>query len=232
VETADDARGLVRSIGDAADFYKVGLELYAAAGMDFVDELSGDFGKNVFLDLKLYDIGETVKRATAQIVKHDVMFLTIHAVGSVMRAAREGRGKSKTQLLAVTVLTSFDQSDLLDLDYPDSATIGQLVESRAQKAMVIGIEGVVCSPMEIARVRKVSGPDLKIITPGVRSAGAAVGDQKRVATPTQAIRDGADYIVIGRQVTRASDPRAACEQILGELESGIHDDRVIRAGAV
>ena len=156
METAADACSLVRAIGDAADFYKVGLELYAAAGMDFVDELAGDFGKKVFLDLKLYDIGETVKRATAQIVKHDVTFLTIHAVGSVMRAAREGRGKSKTQLLAVTVLTSFDHSDLLDLDYPESTTVGQLVESRAQKAMAIGIEGVVCSPMEIARVRKLA----------------------------------------------------------------------------
>lgn len=217
MESADEARGLVRSIGNAAEFYKVGLELYAAAGMDLVDELADGFGKKIFLDLKLYDIGETVKRTTAQIVRHNITFLTVHAVGSVMCAARQGRGDSKTQLLAVSVLTSFDQSDLIDLDYPESTTIAQLVESRVRKAMAIGIEGVVCSPLEVARVRQVSGPALKLITPGVRSAGAAPGDQKRVATPAQAIRDGADYIVVGRQVTRASDPRAAYEQILAEL---------------
>jgi orotidine-5'-phosphate decarboxylase len=217
VETADEARGLVRSIGEAAEFYKVGLELFSAAGIDFVDELADDFGKKVFLDLKLYDIGETVKRATRQIVCHQVTFLTVHAVGSVMHAAREGQGNSKTQLLAVTVLTNFDQSDLLDLDYPKSTTIAQLVESRVRKAMAIGIDGVVCSPLEVARVREISGPNLKLITPGVRSAGVATGDQKRIATPSQAIRDGADYIVVGRQVTRSADPKAACEQILSEL---------------
>jgi orotidine-5'-phosphate decarboxylase len=232
VETAEDARRLVRAIGDAAEFYKVGLELYAAAGMEFVDELAGNFGKKVFLDLKLYDIGETVKRATAQIAQHDVTFLTVHAVGSVMRAAREGRGDGKTKLLGVTVLTSFDQSDLLDLDYPESTTIAQLVESRVKKAIAAGMDGVVCSPLEVARAKQISGSDLKLIVPGVRSSGAAVGDQKRVATPAQTVRDGADFIVIGRQVTRAADPRAACEQILAELESGFHDDRVIRAGAV
>lgn len=217
VQSAEEARGLVRSIGDAAEFYKVGLELFAAAGMDFVDELADGLGKKVFLDLKMYDIGETVKRATAQIVQHNVRFLTIHAVSSVMCAARQGRGNAKTQLLAVSVLTSFDQSDLVDLDYPESTTITQLVESRVKKAIAIGIDGVVCSPVEVARVREVGGPSLKLITPGVRSAGASVGDQKRVATPAQAIRDGSDYIVVGRQVTRASDPRAACEQILAEL---------------
>lgn len=217
VQSADEARGLVRSIGDAAEFYKVGLELYAAAGMNFVDELAEGFGKKVFLDLKMYDIGETVKRATAEIVRHNVTFLTIHAVRSVMCAARQGRGDTKTELLAVSVLTSFDQSDLVDLDYPESTTVEQLVESRVKKAAAIGMDGVVCSPLEVARVRQIGGPNLKLITPGVRSAGASIGDQKRVATPAQAIRDGADYIVVGRQVTRASDPRAACEQILSEL---------------
>jgi orotidine-5'-phosphate decarboxylase len=232
VETAAIARDLVRSIGDAADFYKVGLELFAAAGMSFVDELAGDLGKKVFLDLKLYDIGETVKRATREIAGHDVKFLTVHAVGSVMRAAHEGRGNTKMQLLGVTVLTSFDQSDLLDLDYPESTTIAQLVESRVQKAMEIGVDGIVCSPLEIARARRIGGPKLKIITPGVRSAGESEGDQKRIATPAQAIEAGADYIVIGRQVTRAPDPRAACEQILAELGLGLHDNRTERVAAV
>lgn len=232
VESPAIARDLVRSIGDAADFYKVGLELFAAAGMNFVDELSGSLGKKVFLDLKLYDIGETVKRATREIARHDITFLTVHAVGSVMRAAYEGRGDKKMQLLGVTVLTSFDQSDLLDLDYPESTTIAQLVESRVGKAKAIGLEGVVCSPLEVARARSAGGPDLKIITPGVRSAGAAEGDQKRVATPVQAIQAGADYIVIGRQVTRARDPRTACEQILAELGLGLHDHRTHSVTAV
>ncbi|MGC2659762.1 MAG: orotidine-5'-phosphate decarboxylase, partial [Bryobacteraceae bacterium] len=208
---------LIRSIGDAAEFYKVGLELYAAAGMDFVDELANSFRKKVFLDLKLYDIGETVKRTTSQVIRHNVTYLTVHAVRSVMCAAVQGRGSSNTELLAVTVLTSFDQSDLRDLDYPESTTVTELVESRVKKAMAIGMNGVVCSPLEIARVRQIAGPHLKLIIPGVRSAGASAGDQKRVATPAQAMRDGADHIVVGRQVTRAPDPRAACQQILEEL---------------
>ena len=175
----------------------MGLELYAAAGMDFVDELANSFGKKVFLDLKLYDIGETVKRTTSQVIRHNVTYLTVHAVRSVMCAAIQGRGSSNTELLAVTVLTSFDQSDLLDLDYPESTTVTELVESRVKKAMAIGMNGVVCSPLEIARVRQIAGPHLKLIIPGVRSAGASAGDQKRVATPAQAMRDGADHIVVG-----------------------------------
>jgi orotidine-5'-phosphate decarboxylase len=232
IESAAAARDLVRSIGDAADFYKVGLELFAAAGMSFVDELAGKWGKNVFLDLKLYDIGETVKRATREIARHDVKFLTVHAVGSVMRAAKEGRADSKLQLLAVTVLTSFDPSDLLDLDYPESTTITQLVESRTRSGKAIGLDGVVCSPLEAARARRAGGPGIKIVTPGVRSAGASEGDQKRIATPAQAIQSGADHIVVGRQITRAPNPRAACEQILSELGLGLHDDRTHSVGAL
>jgi orotidine-5'-phosphate decarboxylase len=132
-----------------------------------------------------------------------------------MKAAVEGRGDAATKLLAVTVLTSFDQEDLADLGY--ATPISDLVELRVKKAVESGIDGIVCSPLEVARVREVGGPDLKLITPGVRSAGSAKGDQKRVATPREAIQNGADYLVIGRQVTRAEDPRAACEQILSEI---------------
>lgn len=191
------------------------MEMYALGGMDFVRQVTGQ-GKKVFLDLKLYDIGETVKRATKQICAHaSPTFLTVHGSRTVMKAAVEGRGAESTKLLAVTVLTSFDQDDLADLGY--TTPVSELVELRVRKAVESGIDGIVCSPLEVARVREVGGPDLKLITPGVRSAGAAKGDQKRVATPLEAMQNGADYLVIGRQVTRADDPRAACEQILTEL---------------
>jgi orotidine-5'-phosphate decarboxylase len=214
VESADDAIKLVDRIGDATDFYKVGMELYAAAGMSVVKRLI-DSGKRVFLDLKLYDISETVKRATRQIVKVGVTFLTVHGSGPVMAAAAEGKADATTQLLAVTVLTSFDQQDLADLGYP--TPLSDLVALRVNKAIQSGMDGVVCSPREVSTVRRIGGLNLKVVTPGVRSAGAEKGDQKRVATPAEAIRDGADYVVIGRQVTRASDPRAACEAIRQEI---------------
>ena len=189
--------------------------MYALGGMGFVRQVTGQ-GKKVFLDLKLYDIGETVKRATKQVCAHSSpTFLTVHGSRTVMKAAVEGRADASTKLLAVTVLTSFDQEDLADLGY--TTPISDLVELRVRKAVASGIDGIVCSPLEVARVREVGGPDLKLITPGVRSAGAAKGDQKRVATPLEAVQNGADYLVIGRQVTRAEDPRAACEQILAEL---------------
>ena len=215
VESTSEALALVETIGPEAEFYKIGMELYAVAGMDFVTQL-GSLGKKVFLDLKLYDIGETVKRAVKGICKNEaITFVTVHGSKSVMTAAVEGRGTKPTKLLAVTVLTSFDQNDLADLGY--SVPISELVELRVRKAVESGIDGIVCSPLEVQRVRQIGGPELKLVTPGVRSAGAAAGDQKRVATPAEAIRNGADYLVIGRQVTRADDPRQACEQILAEI---------------
>ena len=215
VDSTAEALSLIEKIGPAAEFYKVGMEMYATAGMDFVREVT-NLGKNVFLDLKLYDIGETVKRATKQICAiASPTFLTVHGSKTVMKAAVEGRANSTTKLLAVTVLTSFDQEDLADLGYP--APISDLVELRVKKAAESGIDGIVCSPLDVARVRAVGGPGLKLITPGVRSAGSSKGDQKRVATPLEAIQNGADYLVIGRQVTRAEDPRAACDQILAEI---------------
>jgi orotidine-5'-phosphate decarboxylase len=218
VDTTPQALSLVERIGDAADFYKVGMELYAVGGMAFVDELIKR-GRRVFLDLKLYDISETVKRATRQIAKSGATFLTVHGSGAVMRAAVEGRGGSATQLLAVTVLTSFDQQDLADLGY--ETPIAKLVELRVTKALESGIDGIVCSPLEVANVRRVGGPKLKLVTPGVRSPGAATGDQKRVATPAEAMQNGADYLVIGRQVTRAADPRDACNQIIQEIGASL-----------
>lgn len=214
VETAEQALSLVDRIGPAANFYKVGMELYAAAGPEIVRQLLGR-GVRVFLDLKLYDIGETVKRATRQIAKLGVHFLTVHGSRSIMRAAVEGRGESQTRLLAVTVLTSLDRDDLADLGY--AASPAELVALRVQKAVESGMDGIVCSPLEVAQVRRTGGPKLKLVIPGVRSPGAATGDQKRVATPAEAMAAGADYLVIGRQVTRAPDPKAASEEILKEI---------------
>ncbi|MBZ5595747.1 MAG: orotidine-5'-phosphate decarboxylase [Acidobacteriia bacterium] len=216
VESAEDARGLVARIGSEVNFYKVGMELYAAAGMDFVHELI-DGGRDVFLDLKFYDIGETVKRAVRQVARTGVRFLTVHGSSAVMRAAVEGRGKSPLKLLAVTVLTSFDEQDLADLGY--RCAPAELVELRVRKAMEAGMDGIVASPVEARAIRALTGTRAILVTPGVRSAGAGKGDQKRVATPAEAIRDGADYLVIGRQITRAADPAAAAREVLDEIHA-------------
>jgi orotidine-5'-phosphate decarboxylase len=156
-----------------------------------------------------------VKRAVAQVARHGVRLLTVHASSSVMRAAMEGKSGSSLQILGVTVLTSFDESDLRD--YGHAGTVEELVDQRVRNAAAAGVEGIVCSPLEVARVRRIAGPNMILVTPGVRSAGASVGDQKRVATPREAIDNGASYLVIGRQVTRAADPRAEVEKILIEL---------------
>ncbi|HWB98008.1 MAG TPA: orotidine-5'-phosphate decarboxylase [Bryobacteraceae bacterium] len=214
VESAEEARQIVARLGSQVNFYKVGMELYAAAGMEFVRELLGQ-GKDVFLDMKFYDIGETVKRAVARVAGTGVKFLTVHGSGAVMRAAVEGKGSSDLKLLAVTVLTSFDRQDLADLGYP--CEVSDLVSLRVRKAMEAGIDGIVASPLEAAAIRRLAGPQAVLVTPGVRSAGAAKGDQKRVATPAEAIRDGANYLVIGRQITRAADPAAEAGRVLKEI---------------
>jgi len=217
VASAQEARQLVSQLGDAVGFYKVGMELYAAAGIAFVDELLAG-GHRVFLDLKFYDIPETVKRATAQVAQRGVQLLTVHGSNAVMRAAVEGRGDHALKLLGVTVLTSFDQSDLADLGYV--CPVSDLVALRVQKAREAGIDGIVCSPLEAAMVREALGPQALVVTPGVRSAGAGKGDQKRVATPAEAIRSGASHLVIGRQISRAPDPRAEAFRILEEIAAG------------
>lgn len=216
-ESAGEADKMVASLGDSAGFYKVGMELYAAAGMDYVRSLL-DRGKRVFLDMKYYDIGETVRRAVAVVARSGATFLTVHGVGQVMRAAIEGRGDSPMKLLAVTVLTSFDQEDVRELGY--SCTLAELVGARVRLAMEAGADGIVGSPLEAASIRAQAGAAAILVTPGVRSRGAAAGDQKRVATPAEAVRDGADYVVIGRQVTRAPEPAKALAAIHAELGYG------------
>jgi orotidine-5'-phosphate decarboxylase len=216
VESAAEARELVEATSADAGFYKVGLELYAAAGMEFVTELIAG-GNKVFLDLKLHDIGETVKRATARIARTGVSLLTVHAEPQVMRAAMAGKGDSDLQILGVTVLTSIDENDLAEMGY--ACTLQELFDLRVRNALTCGVDGLVCSPLEVARLRATAGKDKILVTPGVRSAGADIGDQKRVATPAAAIRDGATYLVIGRQVTRAANPGAELKNILQELQA-------------
>jgi orotidine-5'-phosphate decarboxylase len=215
-DDAAEARTLVKKLGADAHFYKVGMELYAAAGPDMVRELV-DQGKSVFLDMKFYDIGETVKRATAVVARTGAHLLTVHGSMAVMRGALEGRGDAGLRLLGVTVLTSFDEQDMRDLGFPcEPAT---LVLHRALNAKDAGMDGIVTSPLEAASLRRVLGPEMLIVTPGVRSAGASRGDQKRVATPAEAMRDGASHLVIGRQVIRADNPVAAVRQIRAEIAS-------------
>src|SRR6266404_1337053 len=216
VATKAEARSLIAALGDSASFYKVGLELYTGAGMDFVRDLKSE-GHRVFLDLKLYDIGETVKRAVAQVARAGADFLSIHGSKAIMEAATAGRDGARLKLLAITVLTSFDENDLRQMGY--ACTVSELVELRVRNAIAASVDGIVCSPLEVARVRALAGQAATLVTPGVRSAGAAAGDQKRVATPAEAIAHGADYLVIGRQVTRAADPRGEMLHILEEIRA-------------
>lgn len=214
VATAAEARDLVRQLGDHASFYKVGLELYTAAGIDFVQALVAE-GKQVFLDLKFYDIGETVKRATVQVVTSGATFLTVHGIGSVMRAAAAGRANSNLKLLAVSVLTNLDQQDLQADGY--QLSLRDLVTLRVRNAIAANMDGVIGSPLEASAIRAQAGPKMLLVTPGVRSRGSETDDQKRIATPVEALRDGADYLVIGRQVTRAVDPAAAVQSLRDEI---------------
>jgi orotidine-5'-phosphate decarboxylase len=156
-----------------------------------------------------------VKRAVAQVARTGVRFLTVHAVGSVMRAAVESRAAADLKLLAVTVLTSFSRADLDEMGY--NCEVSDLVERRARQAMAAGMDGIVASPLEAAALRRIVGPKAILVTPGVRSAGAGRGDQKRVATPAEAIRNGADYLVMGRQITRAADPAGELARVLEEI---------------
>lgn len=213
-ESAAEARKIVDATADEITFYKVGLELYTAAGLAFVDELLGR-EKKVFLDLKFHDIGETVKRAVRQVARLGVSLLTVHAEPSVMRAAMEGKGDAELAILGVTVLTSLGESDIQEMGY--TCSLEDLFALRVRNAIAAGVDGLVCSPLEVGALRQQVGPDKILVTPGVRSAGAAVGDQKRVATPAAAMAAGASYLVVGRQVTRADDPAAAVRQILAEI---------------
>ena len=213
------AEAMVTRLGDSVTFYKIGLELVYAGGMPLAERLIAS-GKNVFLDLKLHDIPNTVGRATAQIAKMGAHFLTIHAFSQTMRAARESLGDSSLKLLAVTVMTSYDDNDLAEAGY--RLNVKDLVAHRAQQAKTLNIHGLILSAEEASSMRAALGPDMLLVTPGIRPMGADIGDQKRVMTPARAIAAGADHLVIGRPITQASDPRAAAEAIVKEIAGALH----------
>jgi len=212
----DAAEKAVWSLGDSINFYKIGYELVMAGGLALAEDLVQG-GKKVFLDMKLHDIGNTVMHATARAAKLGATFLTVHAFPQTMRAAVEGRADSDLDILAVTVLTSWDDDDLKDAGY--AATVPELVARRAAQAEAIGIDGLVCSPAEAKDLRQRLGPKMLLVTPGIRPAGSEKGDQKRIMTPGDAIKAGADYMVIGRPILAAEDPKAAAEAIVAEIEN-------------
>lgn len=215
LESVEAARALVATLGGAASFYKVGMELaYAPGGLDFARELKAS-GKRVFLDLKLHDIGATVERATRRIAQLGMDFLTVHAFPQTMAAARAGAGDAGLKLLAVTVMTSYDDADLKEAGY--ALGVADLVARRAGQARAAGVHGLILSPLELATIRALVGPDMLLVTPGVRPAGADAGDQKRITTPAAAIAAGADHLVVGRPITRAEDQRRAAENIVAEI---------------
>lgn len=215
VEAAEKA---VWTLGDSIGFYKIGYELVMAGGLSLAEDLAHS-GKKVFLDMKLHDIGNTVMQATRRASKLGATFLTVHGFPQTMRAAVEGRGDSSLEILAVTVLTSWDDGDLKDAGY--SVTVPELVARRAAQAEAIGVDGLVCSPAEAKDLRLRLGAKMMLVTPGIRPAGSEKGDQKRIMTPAEAIKAGVDYMVIGRPILAAEDPKAAAEAIVQEIEKEI-----------
>jgi orotidine-5'-phosphate decarboxylase len=208
------AQATVDRLGDAVSFYKIGYQLAFAGGFALAESLSRA-NKQVFLDLKLHDIGNTVARGVESVARTGATFLTVHAYPQTMHAAVDARAGSKLRILAVTVLTSYDDADLAAAGY--DFTVAELVAERAAQARDIGVDGLVCSPDEAANVRTIVGARMALVTPGIRPAGAASGDQKRIMTPAAAIAAGADYLVVGRPILEAADPRAAAQAIGTEI---------------
>lgn len=214
VPTVSEAESIVGRLGDTVSFYKIGLQLVFAGGLALAEDLAKS-GKKIFLDVKLLDIDNTVAGAVENIARIGMTYVTIHAYPKAMRAAIAARGNSPLGLLGVTVLTSMDDSDLASAGY--AGKVDELVIKRAIDARDAGMDGIVCSPVEVGKVRAAVGPDITLITPGIRPAGAATGDQKRVTTPGDAIRAGADHLVVARPIIRAPDPKAAAESIQSEI---------------
>lgn len=208
------AEAMIGRLGDAVSFYKIGYQLGYAGGLPLVRHLA-DAGKKVFVDLKLHDIGNTVARGVESVAKLGATFLTVHAYPQTMKAAVEAGAGSGMKILAVTVLTSYNDDDAHAAGY--RLGVSDLVAARAMQAEALGIDGIVCSPEEAANLRKLIDRRMSLVTPGVRPAGSASGDQKRIMTPSRAIAEGADYLVVGRPVIDAADPKAAAEAIVAEI---------------
>jgi orotidine-5'-phosphate decarboxylase len=213
ISSVRDAEAMVDRLGDAVTFYKIGYQLAYAGGLPLVRALA-DSGKKVFLDLKMHDIGNTVARGVESAINLGATFLTVHAYPQTMKAAVEAAKGSKLQILAVTVLTSYDDADLKEAGY--ALSVADLVAKRAAQARDFGC-GIVCSAEEAARLRGIVGKDVLLVTPGIRPAGSETGDQKRIMTPAAAIKAGADYLVVARPVVAAADPKASAQAIVAEI---------------
>jgi orotidine-5'-phosphate decarboxylase len=218
VPSVAQAETLVAKLGESVAFYKIGYQLAFAGGIDFARALAGA-GKQIFLDLKLHDIGNTVAKGVESVARLGATFLTVHAYPQTMHAAVDARAGSNLRILAVTVLTSYDDADLAAAGY--DFTVPELAAERAGQARDIGIDGLVCSGAEAAALREVVGHGMVLVTPGIRPSGAEAGDQKRVMTPAEAIAAGANYLVVGRPVVAAADPKAAAEAIVAEIARAV-----------
>lgn len=214
--TIADARALVAQLGDRVVSYKIGLQLIPLGGTEFGKELIAQ-GKNVFFDYKLHDIGATVEKATRSLAPMGADLLTVHGTPDVMAAAVKGRGRSKLKIMAVTVLTSLDDAALAEMGYFMNAE--ELVLHRVRQAVKAGVDGVISSPLEAAKIRALVPKNFLIVTPGVRMLGGDKGDQKRIATPGAALQSGASHIVVGRPISQANDPRAAAQAILANMNA-------------
>tara|TARA_R110002020_G_scaffold304705_1_gene520480 strand:+ start:7421 stop:8113 length:693 start_codon:yes stop_codon:yes gene_type:complete len=218
IPTVSEARAIVSTLGDDVSFYKIGYQLVFAGGLDFARELI-DEGKKIFLDMKLLDIDNTVAKGVENIARMGVSMLTLHAYPKAMQAAVEAAKGSGLTLLGVTVLTSMDEADLREAGYDCDPR--SLVLRRAGQAREAGMGGIVCSAEEAAAVRPIVGPDMNIVTPGIRPTGSDAGDQKRVMTPADALRAGSSHLVVGRPVVKATDPKAAARAILAEMAGAL-----------
>jgi orotidine-5'-phosphate decarboxylase len=216
--SVDQAEAMIARLGDSVTFYKLGYQLAYAGGLPLVGQLTAS-GKNVFVDLKLHDIGNTVARGVESLCSLGATFLTVHAYPQTMQAAVEARGNSGSKILAVTVLTSYNEADLQNAGY--RSTIADLVATRAHQAKALGVDGIVCSPEEATSLRRIVGDQMSLVTPGIRPAGSDSGDQKRIMTPARAIAAGADYLVVGRPVVEAADPKAAADSIQAEIAQAL-----------
>ena len=213
VPSLDGAQAMVALLGNAVSFYKIGYQLAFAGGLDYARKLARS-GKRVFLDLKLHDIGNTVAAGVKSVAGLGASFLTVHAYPQVMAAAVAAR-EQNLRILAVTVLTSLNDGDLKEAGFAIGAA--ELAAHRAAQARDIGVDGLVCSPEEVANLRRIVGAGLTLVTPGIRPAGSGADDQKRVATPAVAIAAGADYLVVGRPIIAAPDPKSAAQAIIAEI---------------
>jgi orotidine-5'-phosphate decarboxylase len=208
------AEAMIHRLGSSVVFYKIGYQLGFAGGLALAERLAGE-GRKVFVDMKLHDIGNTVAQGVKSIARLGATFLTVHAYPQTMHAAVDARGDSKLRILAVTVLTSYDDADLAAAGY--DFTVVELVAERAAQARDVGVDGIVCSAAEAQVLRPTLGPGMVLVTPGIRPAVADADDQKRIMTPTAAIKAGADYLVVGRPVIAAADPKSAAETIVAEI---------------